>query len=234
MLQKLNILVVEDHEGLRDAFVDLLTFEGHRVVGVDCAEAVDDEGAKAPPDLLVVDLNLPGENGISLTRRFRAAHPQAGIIMVTASSLVSDRIEGFRSGVDIYLNKPIEPSELLAAVEALARRLSRAAATAPGAVPAPIILDMASLQVVGPATSVRVTDGEALVLSALARAAGQRLESWQIIELLSEDPVSYTKAALEVRMVRLRKKLLQIGAQDPCIKAVRGTGYQLCVPLRVA
>ena len=231
---RLNILVVEDHDPSRDAVVTLLRVAGHEVIGVASAEAVDDEGARVAPNLLITDLNLPGENGISLVRRFRAAHPMAGIIMITASESSSDRAEGYRSGVDLHLIKPLDFDEIQSAVAAMARRLRGRPSTERGLAAAELTLDVVSLQLSGPNQSVTVSSAEMLLLSAMARAAGQRLENWQIIELLGEDPSVYSKAALEVRVVRLRKKMRQAAGNVDCIRAVRGSGYQLCVALKVS
>lgn len=100
-------------------------FMGHHAVGVDCAEALDDEIGAFPVDLLVIDLNLPGEDGISLARRLRAAQPGIGIIMVTSRNQISEKLSGYESGADLYLTKPTSVEELGAAVQALARRMKR-------------------------------------------------------------------------------------------------------------
>ena len=240
MNRQLNILVVEEHDLLRQVTVDLLEREGHRVTGVESAEAVDDEGGQMPVDLLIVDLNLPGEDGLSLARRFRAAHPHAGVIIVTARTAVGDRVSGYESGADLYLGKPVEPRELQAAVAAIGRRLGERRAGEAAGEPAALVLESTRLRLRGRAEAgeveapeVELTAAEAAVLTGLARAAGQRLESWQILALLGEDTSSTSKGALEVRMVRLRKKLQQASADPTCLRAIRGWGYQLCTPIRV-
>lgn len=230
MLRSLNILVVEDHELSRHALLTLLEHAGHRAVGVDCAEAVDDEGAQASPDLLIVDLNLPGESGLALTKRLRAAHPQLGVILMSSDSTPADRVAGFKGGVDIYLSKPVESSELLAAIESLARRLHGVDMASDAT---SVFLDQGRLRLTGESGSVKLTPSEVLMLRALAVAAGQRLENWQLIELLRKEPGSYNKAALEVRMVRLRNKLHRVSSQELCLIAIRGIGYQLCLSVRV-
>ncbi len=94
----LNIIVVEDHDALRDITVEALRSQGHQVVGVESAEALNRVDADSAADLMVIDLNLPGEDGISLSRRLRAARPDMGIVMVTARTLSSDRARGYDSG----------------------------------------------------------------------------------------------------------------------------------------
>jgi len=233
MSLRLNILLVDDDDHGRDAMRAVLIQDGHEVIAVSSAEAVEDEGARASADLLITDLSLPAESGMSLSRRFRASHPRAGIIMITGSARPTDRAEAYRSGVDIYLSKPVEPVELLAAVQALAHRIKPRPAPDPAPVLPELILDPIRLRLSGPLGSVDVSNAEMLLLSAMARAPGQRLENWQIIELLGEDPAVYRKTALEVRLVRLRKKFRDVAAQTGAIRAVRGSGYQLCVTVKV-
>jgi DNA-binding response OmpR family regulator len=222
--------VVEDHDALRAVTEALLTEHGHQVMGVASAEALDDEAGGRVADIYLLDLNLPSEDGISLALRLRRVHPSVGIIMVTARNQVQDSVTGFDSGADIYLTKPLEPAELLAAVNALARRVK------PGLVIAldlPLTLDMQRLVLSGANESVSVTDTEASVLSALVRAPGQRLGFWQLHEVLGQIPSDANKASLEVRMMRLRKKLNQASGEDGALKAIRGHGYQLCTVLQL-
>jgi DNA-binding response OmpR family regulator len=121
-INPLNVVVVEDHDVLREVTLDALRVQGYHVQGVDCAEALGD--LPFQPDLYIVDLNLPGEDGISLSRRLRAAQPEVGIIMTTARNSIAAKVEGYASGADIYLTKPCSLEELLAAVRSLARRLT--------------------------------------------------------------------------------------------------------------
>ena len=124
MATHLNIVVVEDNHDLREAIVEVLTAQGHRVLGLSCAEELGDEGAQAVIDLLVVDLNLPGEDGVSLTRRLRATQPGLYILMMTARDTVRDKVSGYEAGADMYLTKPVSIEELTAAVTSVDRRLN--------------------------------------------------------------------------------------------------------------
>lgn len=229
MATVLNIVVVEDHDALREVTVEALCRMGHQAVGVDCAEALDDEVGAFPADLLVIDLNLPGEDGISLTRRIRAAQPNVGIIMVTARSQIDDKLAGYENGADLYLTKPTSVAELGAAVLALGRRLKRDERGGTAA----FLLNRGALLLQGPRGQVGLTVYEAAILAAFARAQGHRLEYWQLIELAGKPGVEVRKSTLEVQIVRLRKKLLLAGSVDQPIKAMRGQGYQLCVTLSV-
>lgn len=222
----LNILVVEDNDEFRHTLLDILASEGHHVTGVDCAEAVVEQGGSF--ELVLIDLNLPGEDGLSLGRRLRQAQPDIGMIMVTARRLPSDRVRGYDSGADIYLPKPVDLDELRAAIAALARRLY------PRHAEQALWLDAQGLMLQGlGGQRIPLTAAETALLKAFGRAAEQRLESWQLIELLDNPAAQDPKAALELHIVRLRKKLGEAGAAHGAIKAIRGWGYQLCCPLRL-
>lgn len=227
MAPHLNIIVVEDHDLLREVTVKALAGLGHHVIGVDCAESLTDEHVTNAFDLLVLDLNLPGEDGISLASRIRETQPNVGIIMVTARQHINDKLLGYETGADIYLTKPTSIEELAAAVQALAKRLNRRIES----VSTPYQLDLASLALQGPLNRIQLSSNEVSMLVAFARAPEHRLEYWQMIELSGHLDTEFAKNTLEVQVGRLRKKLVQAGAFDQPIKAIRGVGYQLCIPI---
>jgi DNA-binding response OmpR family regulator len=228
MHDTLNIMVVEDHDALRNVTVEALARRGYTVRGVDCAEALPDEPGLFPIDLFVIDLNLPGEDGLSLAARLRAAQPDIGIIMVTARGQVRDRLAGYDNGADIYLTKPTSADELCAAVRALTRRIQ------PGGAGALFALSLAGLSLQGPKGKISLSSHESVVLAAFVRAKDQQLETWQLIELTEKLVNEASKKALEVQIVRLRKKLQQAGADESTIKAIRGQGYRLCLRLALS
>jgi DNA-binding response OmpR family regulator len=225
-----NIVVIEDNDNLRQATVAMLTHHGHWVTGLVCAEDVDDMRLDPPPDLFLVDLNLPGEDGLSLAKRLRTAQPLVGIIMVTARGLLGDKLAGYESGADIYLAKPVDPEELLAAVKSLSRRLLNSARLQQRSVTSnELFLDQIGRTLRGPQGEETLSECETAILVGLSRAPGTRLQTWQVMHTLNEDPETYSKSALEVRMVRLRRKLVKVGANRGCLPAVRSFGYQLAV-----
>jgi DNA-binding response OmpR family regulator len=219
----LHILVVEDNDGLRDATVDFLKAQGHQVSGVVCAEEVDDTPTRDLPDLYLIDVNLPGEDGFSLAARIRQSHPLAGIVLLTARGQLNDRLEGYSSGADNYLVKPVEPTELLFCVNNLAKRLK---AVAPEATTG-LQLHKQALRLIGPKGESALTHGEALLLAGLCRAAGQKLERWQAMQLVDTKDKGLVPANLEMRISTLRKKLMACGAGDDAIRTLRGFGYTL-------
>jgi DNA-binding response OmpR family regulator len=222
----LHIAVIEDHRLLHQVTVQLLRDQGHHVTGFFCAEELDDESSVFVPDLYVIDLNLPGEDGLSLARRIRASQPATGIIMVTARDSLEDRLQGYGSGADIYLPKPLDPAELLAALSALSRRLRPALSEA-------CVVDSSIQQLKGPAGSVHLQAYELRLLCGLARAPAQTLEFWQVAQHLGQSEGDFSKGSMEVRVARLRRKLSEVsGAENP-IRSLRKTGYRLCVPLLI-
>ena len=222
----LNIILVEDHAALRKVTAGVLRQEGHRVIELACAEDLEDRADAPTADLFIVDLNLPGEDGLSLARRLRAVHPRMGIIMLTGRDQPEDMTAGYRDGADQYLVKPVDPQTLLAAIEALARRIKPELNQRKN-----LTADSLGLRLRGPRGETRLSRTEVTLLTALARAPGQRLALFQVSECLGQDEDDYNKRSLEVRMARLRRKLVDVGGPDDCLKAIRNEGYQLCVPV---
>lgn len=225
----LSIAVIEDNDDLRAAIVGALAGEGHHVIGLDCAEALPEQGRTLRIDIVVVDLNLPGEDGISLTRRLRATDPDVGIIMMTARARIDDKRIGYESGADIYLAKPVSLDELSAALLALSRRVRRAPAPLAG-----LMVDTVRLALGGPKGTAPLSSSEAALLAAFARAQDHRLETWQIIEVLEQADRAPSRNALTVTISRLSAKLRQAGAAPRPIRAIRNWGYQLCEPVTLS
>ena len=223
----LQILVVEDNDSLREATVDFLKAHGHQVNGVVSAEELDDTPTRQLPDLYLIDVNLPGEDGFSLAGRLRRSQPRAGIVLMTARSQLNDRLVGYSSGADNYLIKPVEQSELLACIDSLGRRLKSEAPVRAQT----LELDCQTLSLTGPTAIVSVTQGESLLLAGLIRAAGQKLERWQAMQLIDPDDKGLVAANLEMRISALRKKLSACGAPPDAILTLRNFGYGLSCPV---
>ena len=232
--KSLGIVVVEDHDALRELTLDVLRDQGHKAVGIACAEEMDEAIGGMPVDLLIADLHLPGEDGLSLVRRFRAAQPLAGIILVTASTQVDIKVQGYNDGADIYLPKPVATEELVAAVRSISRRLIRQAKATAAADQGAFRYDQAQGWIDGPLGRTELSDSESLILASLARAPGQRLGLQQLQNLLARNGATFNKSAFEVRMVRLRKKLISVGAERSCLRSIRMVGYQLGITLQTA
>lgn len=228
MATQLSIVIVEDNNDLRTLLCNALRKEGHRVTPLSCAEEMEDQAGSDHADAFVIDINLPGEDGLSLAQRIRKAHPLVGIIILSARSALDDKLNGYDCGADIYLTKPIALPELSAALRSFARRRG---ATLKHLTPEGLILNKLELQ--GQQSSVKLTAQEAIVLTALARAPSGRLETWQLADLLDTEVDDSFKSSLAVRMVRLRKKLTDAGAEGLVIESLRNFGYQLTTQIEI-
>ncbi|MCC6915930.1 response regulator transcription factor [Nitrosomonas sp.] len=219
-----KILLVEDNDDLREATSAFLQQKGHYVRSVPMAEEINDMTGGFVPDVYVIDLNLPDEDGLSLTRRLRDTHPDAGIVITTARSQIGDKVLGYESGADLYLTKPVHPNELMAGITSLAKRLKYS----PISHNHDLQLNVGRLQLNGPGGSAELTAADSQLLSAFARAPGQTLERWQLAEIIGTGGEPPSSATIEMRIARLRKKLAAAGAASPYIKALHKVGYKLC------
>lgn len=228
MTRPLRIMVVEDNDAVRQAICDVLAREGHDVVSVVMAEDVDDEPTGFLVDLYIIDVNLPGESGISLAARLRQSHPDVGIVIVSARTSVEDRVGGYQSGANIYLTKPVSLEELRAVVAGFGERAGiqeKGGETS-------LTISSLRLLAIGPSGESRLTQTDVVLLSAFARAPQQTLEHWQVAQHLAHGG-QISKENLEVKLGRLRKKLLRCGLKPPAIQSIRGIGYKLCDRARV-
>lgn len=230
MVAKLNIVVVEDNHDLRELTCQVLMQEGHRVKGLSCAEELEDLAGGEPADVFLIDLNLPSEDGISLSKRIRKAQPLVGIIIVSARTDLADRLTGYDSGADWYITKPVVFEELAAAIRSFARRRHAAKLDRADVL---LGLTLSNLDLQGPKGVSKLTPTEAMVLTALARAPAGQLETWQIAEMLGLVADESMKSNIAVRMTRLRKKLMDVGADGVVIESIRNVGYQLLVHVEV-
>ena len=224
MATHLSIVVVEDHQDLRELTCMALANKGHHVLGLSCAEELEDAVKGSAVDVFILDLNLPGEDGISLAKRIRQAYPLVGIVMLTARSQAKEKVQGYESGADLYMTKPVDFEELCAALRGFVRRRQ----TAPEG-----ILTLSKLTLTGASGSVRLSSAESDMLMAFARAPSTRLETWQLGQILGLEMDGLNKASLEVRIVRLRKKMVEAGAPSAVIESIRNVGYQLSVPIQI-
>jgi DNA-binding response OmpR family regulator len=217
------VIVVEDNQTLRDELVLFLSEEGVDVRGVGSGEELNLAIQARRADILILDLNLPAEDGISITRRIRSALPTVGIIILSARVRSTDRLEGYATGADVYLTKPTRPEELVAVVRNLFGRIGSAST------PVPWQLDMTALTVFSPdGFEIRLTGGEALLLKELA-LNGQFMDHAALMAQFGEKEQSekINKARIEVLISRLRTKLAPHVGMGFDINALRGRGYQL-------
>ena len=223
MHQTLKIAIVEDHDDLRDGFVEYLKSHQFDAVGFYCGEELDEYLVSHQPAILILDIGLPGENGIEIAQRMRASHPNMYIMLITALDTSNDKIRGYQAGADLYLPKPVSAAELTAAIQAAARRIL--IADAPNN---HLQLSLSQSKLLGNNKSVELNHQEKLLLKSLAEAQEQMLPTWRLLEVLTTATGSEAeKSYLELQIFRLRKKLLEAGAPKPAIKAVWKEGYKL-------
>ena len=228
MVAQLNLVVVEDNNDLRTLLCSALRKEGHRVTALSCAEELEEQAGSDHADAFLIDINLPGEDGLSLAKRIRKAHPLIAIIILSARVALDDKLVGYDCGADMYLTKPVEMTELRAAFKSFARRRQ---ATMQFVTPQTLTLNKLELR--GSLGAVKLSIQEATVLTAMARAPAGKLETWQLAELLEVEVDEAFKSSLAVRMVRLRKKLNDAGVDGIAIEAIRQFGYQLVTQIEV-
>ena len=223
----LNIVIVEDYEILRESLVEAMVAAGHHVAAFDSAEAFWSGCGLGTVDVMILDLNLPGEDGITTSRRVRSKFPDIGIVMLTARGEPDERRIGYEAGADIYLSKPSSLVELTAAIGSIARRLEQRVIRNKT-----LVFDAVELTISGCLASVSLSAFESNLLMEFTRALDGKLGIDCIADLLGNEG-DVSKAAIEVRILRLRKKMIAAGASGQPIKAVRNQGYKLTVRMNV-
>lgn len=220
-----HILVVDDDARLRDLLRRFLLGEGFRVTTAADALEARQRLAGVTFDLIVLDVMMPGESGLELTDWLRRTH-DIPVVLLTARGAPEDRIAGFEHGAEDYLAKPFEPRELCLRIRAILRRRS----AAPAATGLPVILGEAVFDPVrGTLTrgeeTIRLTGGEAALLSALARRAGEILTREDIAAALGLEDAG--ERAIDVQVTRLRRKIEPDPKEPVFLQTVRGRGYVL-------
>ena len=226
-----KILVVDDDARIRDLLRRYLTQEGFEVVLAEDGKALNRLMLREAVDLIVLDLMMPGEDGLSICRRLRAANDRTPIIMLTAKGEDVDRIVGLEVGADDYLGKPFNPRELLARVHAVLRR--RPPSEAPGAPSTDqemvkfglfeFDLSLRTLKKNG--EEMPLTTGEFSMLKALVRHPRQPLSREKLAQLARGREFEPFDRSLDVQVSRLRK-LVEVDVSNPrYIQTVWGVGY---------
>jgi two-component system OmpR family response regulator len=230
-----TILIVEDDREIRSLLADFLAREGFLALGAEDGAAMDRVLAQTRPDLVVLDLMLPGEDGLSICRRLRAKGALP-IVMLTAKVDDVDRIVGLEIGADDYLPKPFNPRELLARIRAVLRRADGGTATPVSRRIAfgTLVADLDARSVIDSgAQTIELTSAEFDLLACFLERPKRVLSRDQLLDWTrgrAADPFDRT---IDVSVSRLRRKL---AAADPqtavCIKTVRNGGYLFAAEVR--
>ena len=229
MSQK-RILVVDDDLRLRELLIRYLGEQGFAVKGAENGGVMDKSLMRESFDLIVLDLMMPGEDGLSICRRLRAAEPQQAIIMLTAKGDEIDRIVGLEMGADDYLPKPFNPRELLARIQAVLRRRGGHAPGAPATEEkvvcfANIEVDLAARTLKRDDEYLPLTTGEFAVLKVMLQHPRQPLSRDRLMTLARGREQGPFDRAIDVQVSRLRKLIEPDPANPRYIQTVWGFGY---------
>ena len=219
------VLVVEDDQGVRESLAMVLEYQDHDVVqavtGEDGLRLVESES----PDLVILDINLPGIDGIETCRLLRKRGIDTPVLMLTARQEVSDRVQGLDAGADDYLPKPFALDELLARVRSMLRRVGRSATHPTTTLEiGDLVLDPAARTVARSGSDIELTQIEFDLLELLVANAGTVLTRDVIQERIWGYDDDLGSNSLEVFVSALRKKTEQAGGER-LIHTIRGVGY---------
>jgi DNA-binding response OmpR family regulator len=224
-----RIIVVEDERDVGALVEDCLTAAGHTVRATGDGQGLRRLLEQAPADLVVLDLGLPGEDGLSLARWLRERY-DLGIIILTGADTTLDRILGLEVGSDDYMGKPFAPRELVARIEAVLRRRRPAGPAAP-LQPGAIrfgryqVLQRPRRLVDETGAEVQLSEMELDLVEALAANAGRALTRDRLLDLAPPRGDEPFDRSIDNRITRLRRRLERDPAQPELIKTVRGVGY---------
>jgi len=237
LMQNGRILIVEDDPEIRALLSDYLGGEGFDVAAVPDGRGMNAVLARTRngglPDLVILDLMLPGEDGLSICTRLRRDHPGTAVLMLTARSDEVDRIVGLELGADDYLGKPFNPRELLARIRAVLRRRSGVVPVARRISLAGLVVDLDARQVLdGAGADLRLTSAEFDLLTCFLDRPRRVLSRDLLLDLTrgrTHDPLDRT---IDVSISRLRARLgPALGPGQPLISTVRNAGYMLVAPV---
>lgn len=236
MGEQVTILVVDDDPDIRELLEDYLGDQGYKVVALATADAFRKALAEHEPDVVLLDVGLPGEDGLSLARHVRE-HFDVGIIMVSGAGETIDRIVGLEVGADDYLAKPFDPRELLARVKSVLRRYQHQPdkvpaeegrdSAAPRRVPFGVgLLDLDRCQLLdADGKEIPITAMEFELLKVFCERPNRPLSRDQLLNLTQNRDWDPYDRSIDIRIARLRRKIEPDPERPLFLKTVRGMGY---------
>jgi len=232
MSDRIHIVVVDDERDIRETVAEYLDMNGYKVSKADGGPALRKIVEQGRVDLAVLDVTMPGEDGLSLARWLRD-QSRAGVIMLTARDSIVDRVVGIEMGADDYVTKPFDLRELLARVKAVLRRVGQA--------PAPLVdgtaghrevrfgscrLDLDAHKLFGPDDrEIPLTAMEFDLLRAFAERPNRVLTRDQLLDLAHNRDFEPFDRSIDIRIARIRRKIETDPGKPAVIKTVRGAGY---------
>jgi two-component system phosphate regulon response regulator OmpR len=221
-----HILVVDDDRRLRDLLIRYLSENGFRVTAAEDAQAARMQLKSFDFDLLILDVMMPGESGLSLIQSLRS-ESRVPVLMLTARNDAIDRIAGLEGGADDYLGKPFEPRELVLRIRTILSRVNAAPPVTTAAAEVqfgPFRFDINRTELTRNGETIYLTTGESSLLTALAKRAGEPVSRES---LSSESADCANNRAVDVQVTRLRRKIEADAREPRYLLTVRGKGYAL-------
>ena len=233
MTPRATLLIVDDEPDVREVLEEYFVGHGYAVMGAESASAAKAIAAQHSIDLALVDINMPGEDGLSLARHLRERYASIAIVMLTSAATVVDRIVGLEMGADDYVPKPFDPRELEARVKSVLRRTSAAGRADLGAARVRIgrcVLDVAAHRLTDEnGGEVAMSPLEFDLLKALAEHPNRALSRERILNLSQQRDWDPFDRSVDLRIMRLRKKIEPDPEHPRFIRTIRNEGY-LFVP----
>jgi two-component system phosphate regulon response regulator OmpR len=232
-----RILIVEDDPAIRDMLIEYLGSHGYEVAAAEGGAKMREAIEQALPDVVLLDVHLPGEDGLTLARFLRERY-DVGIIMVTGAADVVDRVAGLEVGADDYVTKPFDPRELRARVKSVLRRIAAAPDRVEASAPAAALkavggcrLDLKSHQLFGPdGAEIPITGMEFDLLRVFVERPNQVLSRDQLLTLTRNRSWEPFDRSIDIRIARLRRKVEADPDRPQAIRTVRGAGYMYVPP----
>ncbi|WP_170349647.1 MULTISPECIES: response regulator [Ruegeria] len=224
-----HLLIVDDDERIRDLLKKFLMRSGFLVTAARDAAHARRVLSGLDFDMIVLDVMMPGEDGVSLTRTLRETH-STPILLLTARGETEHRIAGLEAGADDYLAKPFEPKELLLRINAILRRMPETPAqdTATKILTlGPIRYDVERGEMWQGEEPVRLTATESQLMKIFSTQPGEPISRAKLVEDLGRDKGQAQERAVDVQITRLRRKIEQDPKQPRYLQTVRGAGYML-------
>ncbi|PKH20138.1 two-component system response regulator BaeR [Enterobacterales bacterium CwR94] len=217
------ILIVEDEPKLGQLLVDYLQAANYRTHHLMRGDEAVDYARATPPDLMILDLMLPGLDGLSLCREVRR-FSELPVIMVTAKTEEIDRLLGLEMGADDYICKPFSPREVVARVKTVLKRVQRPAGEA--AADSLLVIDESRFQASWNQSALDLTPAEFRLLRTLSQEPGKVFSREMLLNNLYDDYRVVTDRTIDSHIKNLRRKLEALDADQPFIRAVYGMGYR--------
>ena len=228
MKREATILVVDDEAEVREVLVEYFAAQGYAALGAESASAARASAAARGIDLALVDVHMPGEDGLSLARHLRERYAGIAIVMLTSASSVVDRVVGLEIGADDYVAKPFDPRELLARVKSVLRRTSPTGCADLGDARVRMgrcVLDLAAHRLTdAEGREVALSPLEFDLLKALAEHPNRTLSRERILNLSRRDWDPFDRS-VDLRVMRVRKKIEPDPARPRYLRTIRNEGY---------